>query len=68
MIDLAAKKGDEKAVTKLVEKMKADGIAINKRTVLVLRQYSKLVAAERAEIEAAEARELAELDAALAKN
>jgi hypothetical protein len=34
----------------------------------VLRQYSKLVAAERAEIEAAEARELAELDAQLQKN
>merc|ERR1711991_827880 len=37
VIDIAAKKKDEKAVTKLVEKMKADGIEINKRTVLVLR-------------------------------
>ena len=69
VIDLAAKKGDEKAVTKLVEKMKQDGIAINKRTVLVLRQFaSKLVPNERAEIEQQEARELADLDAQLAKN
>jgi tRNA threonylcarbamoyladenosine modification (KEOPS) complex Cgi121 subunit len=69
VIDLAAKKGDEKAVTKLVEKMKQDGIAINKRTVLVLRQFAtKLVSSERAEIEQQEARELADLDAQLAKN
>jgi hypothetical protein len=69
VIDLAAKKNDEKAVTELVKKMKEDGIAINKRTVLVLRQYaSKLVANERAEIEKQEAHELADLDAQLAKN
>ncbi len=68
VIDLAAKRSDEKAVTKLVEKMKADGIPITKRTTLVLRQYAKLVAAERSEIEKQEARELAELDAELAKN
>jgi hypothetical protein len=69
VIDLAAKKSDEKAVTELVKKMKEDGIAINKRTVLVLRQYaSKLVANERAEIEKQEAQELADLDAQLAKN
>lgn len=49
VIDLAAKRNDEKAVTKLVEKMKADGIAINKRTVLVLRSYAaKLIPNEKA--------------------
>ena len=88
VIDLAAKKKDEKAVTKLVDKMKADGtlftthfivwndlliytfissgIPINKRTVLVLRDYAtKLVSTERTAIEAEEAKELAELDAQL---
>jgi hypothetical protein len=60
------KKGDEKAATKLVEKMKSDGILINKRTVLVLRQFaSKLVPQEMKTISEQEAKELAELDAAL---
>jgi hypothetical protein len=55
VIDLAAKRSDEKAVTKLVEKMKTDGIPFNKRTVLVLRQYAqKLIPTEKAAIEAEE--------------
>ena len=48
--------------------MKSDGITPNKRTVLVLRdQAEKLIATEKAAIEAAEAEELAELDRLLAK-
>ena len=44
----------------------SSGIPINKRTVLVLRDYAtKLVSTERTAIEAEEAKELAELDAQL---
>jgi hypothetical protein len=67
VIDLAAKKNDERACIKLVELMKTDNIEINKRTVLVLRQYAtQLVSTERKLIEEAEAKENAELDAKLA--
>lgn len=66
VIDASAKKGDEKNVTKLVEKMKTENIAINKRTVLVLRQFAtKLVATEKAAIEEEERKELENLEAKL---
>ena len=46
--------------------MKSDGIAPNKRTVLVLREHAaKLIPNEKSQIEAAEAEELASLEAKL---